>query len=77
MSEKKNSSFSLLRILILGLAGASVILFVLTATLCSLFGYSLWSWINVLRFIIGGGIAFVACIYFFLVKSMISSGFKK
>ncbi|WP_205508665.1 hypothetical protein [Longitalea arenae] len=77
MRAQKNGTFSFFRGLIGVLAGASLIIFLITATVCSLFGYSLWSWINVLRFIIGGGIAFVGACYFFLIKSLVRSGFKK
>lgn len=71
MKQKKNSGFTYLRNLMLILISISLLVFVITASLSSLFGHSMWSWINVLRFIIGGAIVFTVFCYAFLFKVII------
>ncbi|OQP50930.1 hypothetical protein A4H97_03650 [Niastella yeongjuensis] len=68
MKEKRKSGFTHLRNLVLVLIGISLFVFLVIATLSLLFGHSMWSWINVLRFIIGGAIVFIVCCYAFLVR---------
>jgi uncharacterized membrane protein YgaE (UPF0421/DUF939 family) len=77
MSGKKNGTFSFFRSLTLWYLCLSIVIFLISAAISSVFGYSLWSWINVLRFILGGIIAIILCLYFFIFKSMLRSAFKK
>jgi hypothetical protein len=73
MDTTKNSGPAwLLRTLVLWLLGISLLTFLITASLSSLFSHSLWSWMNVLRFIIGGGIVFLLICYGFFFKSILN-----
>ncbi|AEW03103.1 hypothetical protein A4D02_03645 [Niastella koreensis] len=78
MKAKKNSGPAwLLRTLVLWLLGISLLIFLVVASLSSLFSYSLWSWINVLRFIIGGGIVFLLICYGFFFKTILNGSKEK
>lgn len=74
--SKKNGRFSFFS-LVLWYLGLALVIFLISAIISSLFGHSLWSWINVLRFILGGIIAIILCLYFFICRSMLKYAFKK
>lgn len=78
MSTNKNAGLTwLLRTLVLWLLGISLLIFLITAALSSLFNHSLWSWLNVLRFLIGGGIVFLLICYGFFFKMILKRGKSK
>lgn len=49
---------------------ALLIIYLITAGLLSLFGISIWSWINVLRFILGELIILVGFLFFVIFKGL-------
>jgi hypothetical protein len=50
---------------------AFVIFFVI-ASVCALFGHPIWSWMNVLRFFLGGAICIMLVFYFVIIRGMLS-----
>lgn len=74
MKENKAGFAWLLRTVLLALTAISLLLFLITAALSSLFGQSLWSWMNVLRFVLGGGIIFLLVCYGFFLKQILRGG---
>jgi hypothetical protein len=77
MSGKTNETFRFFKSLILLLSGASLIIFLVAAAVSSLFGYSLWSWVNVLRFVLGGFIVLILIAYFAIIRLLVQSAFKR
>ena len=77
MSKNKNSIFSFFKNMVLLLSGASLVVFVVSATVVSLFGYSLWSWVNVLRFVLGGFMVITLVMYVALVKILLATGLSR
>jgi hypothetical protein len=61
------------RYLTLILTGSFLIIFLLSASLLSVFGISIWSWVNVLRFILGGLIILVVVAFFVIFKNIFKS----
>jgi len=77
MRGKKNDPLSFYKYMILVLSGASLIIFLVAAVLCSIFGYSLWSWMNILRFILGGFIVFLVIAYFAIIRILVQNVLQK
>ena len=74
MSMKTNGAFRSFKALYKAIFGASVIIYVIffiVAAVSSLLGYSLWSWMNVLRFFLGAAIVLILGLYIVVIKSML------
>lgn len=75
MSGKKNKAFTGFLGYLYGLFAVSaliMVIFCITATVSSLlFNYSLWSWMNVLRFCLGTAIFVILFSYFKIITNML------
>ena len=72
MKEKQKGIAWLLRSVLVAVIVISLLIFLITASLSSLFGHSLWNWLNVLRFILAGGIIFLLICYGFFFKQVLN-----
>ncbi|THU41426.1 hypothetical protein FAM09_04775 [Niastella caeni] len=78
MNEQRKRTFIFIRDTTLLFIGLCLFAYLVTASLLSLFGYSIWNWINVLRFLLGGSIVLILffCSYV-LIKDYLRSNAKK
>ena len=69
-SASKGATIKNFRNFTLFFTGALLIIYLITAGLLSLFGISIWSWLNVLRFILGELIILVGFLFFVIFKGL-------